>query len=592
MTAAPGQAPPDPWAEACLAAMLLAVDPAGLGGAVLRARPGPARDDWLAMIDALMPAGAPRRKLPAHMGEDRLLGGLDLAATAKAARPVWRAGLLAQVDGGLLTVAMAERLAPTMAAHIAAALDRGRLTVERDGFGHRVDTRFAAVLLDEGIEDEAPAPALMDRLAFHLFLDGLPARGRAMPEADRAAIAEAAARLDALTHDDAAVEALIAAASALGVASLRAPLMALKAARALAALAGASAVRPGDVATAARLVLGPRATRVPMDPPPEEDAPAEPPPPDPRSDDSDPPEGDSETGELGERVLDAARAAIPKGLLESLLAGERVRRASAGGKAGAVTVSNKRGRPIGARRGAGGPGARLNVVETLRAAAPWQTLRRRETGAEAGPARLAVTRDDFRFNRYKHRAETVTIFLVDASGSAAFNRLAEAKGAVELLLADCYVRRDSVALIAFSGRGVELALAPTRSLARAKRQLAGLPGGGGTPLAGALEQGMALADAVRRKGQTPVLVLLSDGRANIARDGAPGRARAEADALAAARGLRGLGVSALAIDIAPRPRPFGQTLAREMGARYLALPYADAQGLSRAVRAVLPGLDA
>ena len=147
-----------------------------------------------------------------------------------------------------------------------------------------------------------------------------------------------------------------------------------------------------------------------------------------------------------------------------------------------------------------------NIVETLRAAAPWQRLRRRERGPRHGN-RSAADRGARR--RFSHHApassgrETTTIFVVDASGSAALHRLAEAKGAVELLLADCYVRRDQVALIAFRGRGAELLLPPTRSLARAKRSLAELPGGGGTPLAAAIDAAAALADAARRKGQTP-----------------------------------------------------------------------------------------
>ena len=82
-------------------------------------------------------------------------------------------------------------------------------------------------------------------------------------------------------------------------------------------------------------------------------------------------------------------------------------------------------------------------------------------------------------------------------------RLAEVKGAIELLLVDCYVRRDSVALIAFRGKTAELVLPPTRSLARAKRVLAGLPGGGGTPIASGLEAALALADRVRRHWNQP-----------------------------------------------------------------------------------------
>ena len=176
------------------------------------------------------------------------------------------------------------------------------------------------------------------------------------------------------------------------------------------------------------------------------------------------------------------------------------------------------------------------------------------------------------------------MFVVDASGSSALNRLAEAKGAVELLLAECYVRRDRVAVLAFRGAGVELLLPPTRSLARAKRCLAALPGGGGTPLAHAIEAAGQLADQVSRRGEAPVLVLLTDGRANIARDGTPGRARATEDALTAARALRPAGASALLLDTSPQPQPSAQTLADAMGAAYLPLPHAGAAGMAQVVR--------
>ena len=182
-------------------------------------------------------------------------------------------------------------------------------------------------------------------------------------------------------------------------------------------------------------------------------------------------------------------------------------------------------------------------------------------------------------------AQTTTLFVVDASGSSALNRLAEAKGAVELLLADCYVRRDRVAVIAFRGKGADLLLPPTRSLARAKRSLAGLPGGGGTPLAAAIDAARELADQISRHGETPIVVLLTDGRGNIARDGGTGRVRAGQDALAAARQMRLAGVAALLLDTSPQPQPSARLLAQEMGATYLPLPYAGAQLLSQAVRA-------
>jgi magnesium chelatase subunit D len=233
-------------------------------------------------------------------------------------------------------------------------------------------------------------------------------------------------------------------------------------------------------------------------------------------------------------------------------------------------------------------GARLSVVETLRAAAPWQPIRRRERQSDREEARIEVRRDDFRVRRYKQRAQTTTIFVVDASGSSALHRLAEAKGAVELLLAECYVRRDQVALIAFRGTDAELLLPPTRSLVRAKRSLAGLPGGGGTPLAAGIDAARALAEGVTRRGGFAAMVLLTDGRANVARDGTQGRPQAEADALASARALRVARVRSLLVDTSPRPQAAAEQLAREMGAVYLALPHADARALSRSVAAVLP----
>jgi magnesium chelatase subunit D len=201
--------------------------------------------------------------------------------------------------------------------------------------------------------------------------------------------------------------------------------------------------------------------------------------------------------------------------------------------------------------------------------------------------RIHVRREDFHINRFKERAETTTIFVVDASGSSALHRLAEAKGAVELLLADCYIRRDRVAVIGFRGRSAELLLPPTRSLVRAKRSLAGLPGGGGTPLAAAIDAAIALADAARRRGETPTVVLLTDARANVSRDGTPGREQAARDALAAARLLRATGCLALLVDTSPQPQPQARQFSAEMGARYLALPYADAATLSSAVQATM-----
>jgi magnesium chelatase subunit D len=412
---------------------------------------------------------------------------------------------------------------------------------------------------------------------------------------------------------------------ALGIESIRAPLLALRAARAAATLDGRRQVEQTDLALAARLVLGPRATCLPPVEPPQPQPDSEPPPP---LDDT---ASDAESAgdrPLADVVLEAALATLPPDLLARLsaMSGGRIR-SRAAGRAGQIQASLRRGRPIGTRQGELRSGTRLHVMETLKAAAPWQKLRRqagREGAASGGPGRtppnaarpldtamtirgappspandpppslatgsplpnrIEVRRDDFRIVRFRQRTETTTVFAVDASGSAALHRLGEAKGAVELLLADCYVRRDQVALIAFRGREASLLLPPTGSLVRAKRCLAALPGGGATPLAAGIDAATALADTIRRRGRTPVITLLTDGRANIGRDGTGGRPLGEAEALESARRLRTTGIAALLVDTSPRPNPFASRLAEAMGARYVPLPYADASALSRAVRA-------
>ncbi len=602
-----GSAPvPSAGTSQVLVAALFAVDPIGLGGVVLRSSAGDARDAWLAALTALLPLEQRQRRIPLHINDDRLLGGLDLAATLRVGAPVAMRGLLAEADGGIVVVAMAERVTASTAAALAAVMDAHQVIVERHGIGTRHPSRLGVVALDEGIGDDEQVPArLRDRLAFHVALDPRP---RFAPVAEgmlaisRADIVAARARLANVHLTDEQVESLCAASLALGVDSPRATLFACRAARAMAALDGRLDVSAEDASIAAALVLAPRATQVPAAPsaddvaeqnasdptelaPTRDGTPPEPPV------DSDTPADDSaepsQANAVDDVVLEAALAAIPPGLLASIALGRaKERRHGAAGRVGAAKMAQQRGRPMGVRRASLQGGARLNLIETLRTAAPWQALRREEA-ARAGQAqvdRIHVRQEDFRLWRFKQRSETTTIFVVDASGSAALHRLAETKGAVELLLADCYVRRDSVAVIAFRGAGAELLLPPTRSLVRAKRGLAGLPGGGGTPLAAGIAAAGTLADAVRRKGATPVVVLLTDGRANIARDGSPGRIKASEDSHAAARQLRLLEVAALLLDTSPQAQEPARLLADAMGARYLPLPYAGAAAMSEAVR--------
>lgn len=201
--------------------------------------------------------------------------------------------------------------------------------------------------------------------------------------------------------------------------------------------------------------------------------------------------------------------------------------------------------------------------------------------------RLEIRQSDLRLKRYQETSDRVLICAVDASGSSAFARLAEAKGAIELLLAQAYARRDHVALIAFRGTSAELLLPPTRSLVQTKRRLAALPGGGGTPLAAGLKMAFELAGQTRARGMTPTVALLTDGRGNIALDGTANRNAAEQDALRLSRALRMANIPALVIDIAMRPQAALKRMADTLDARYLALPRADAHRLTAVLQAAL-----
>jgi len=589
----------DVWDEACLVGALVAIDPVGLGGVSVRGGAGPARDRWLAEFKQSLPSDAPVRRAPLNIADDRLLGGLDLAASLSMGRAVAQRGLLVDCDGGVLILAMAERLETGVAGRIAAVLDSSEVIIEREGLTQRWPACFGVVALDEGLEpDERPPAALLERLAFRIDLKGVRPQTAVDDLRDAEDLADARRTLAAQpSAPDWVVEALCTAAAKCGVSSPRGSLLALRAAAAHAALNGRLEIAVDDLAAAARLVLAPRATRSP-----DQDASPEPQSePEPESSleseqSANPPEAPSETpgadSDLSKATppSDIAVAAVQAALPQDLLAGAvlAVPARSAPSRArgeGAGVMSARRGRPKVSRPGVLRPGDRLDLPQTLRTAAPWQRLRRQALGPsdDLTPAndatRIRVRPEDFRIRRFLQPSESTTIFVVDASGSAALNRLGEAKGAVELLLAKAYVLRTRVALIAFAGVDAQVLLAPTRSLTRAKRQLSDLVGGGGTPLASAIDAALALALSERAKDRAPRLVFLTDGRANLGRGGAPGRPVAEAQALEAAAQVRSAGVASIFMDTSPRPQPNGNRYAVAMGGLYAPLPYVDASAV-------------
>jgi magnesium chelatase subunit D len=561
--------------------------------------------------------------MPIGISDENLIGGVDLDQTLRTGKAVLRQGLLAQCDQQLLLMPMAERVEVGAVAKVVSALDNGFISIERDGQSRRIESHFGVVALDEGIEDdEHPNEKIRQRAAFLLNLDIL--GWRDLPETDDDFVPDAQSLQDArenfsnVTVSEDSLNALVGVAEQLGVISIRALNLAINTAKCLAAFDSEDEVTSLHLQRAIALVLSPRATRMPQSAPPEEeelpsesdDEPEneqdpidqEPPPPPPETspedqkqeeeqeqeDEDQEPESNAETPQaLEDEILEAAQAAIPADLLARLadLADLKTPKGM-GGKTGAVKVGRMRGRPLGNMPGMPEGGKTLSIIDTLRAAVPWQRVRRAEmmaAGKTIPLGKIMIRKEDFRIKRYQERTQTLTMFIVDASGSSAMHRLAEAKGAVELLLAECYIRRDQVAVMSFRGSTAELILAPTRSLVKAKRALSGLPGGGGTPLARAIDESFEVASTSMRKGLTPALVFLTDGRANIAKDGSPGRPKAMEDAQQSARAASYYSFKSLWIDTSPQARDEGKAMAALLGSMYLPLPNAGANEVSQAI---------
>jgi len=594
------------WDDALWAAAALSVDPSGLRGIWLRAPHGPVRDRWLSELTRLHPL---LRRLPGHADSERLLGGLDLGATLNAGRAIYQPGLLLQTTPTVLLLPMAERLPDDTAAILGQVLDQGQVTLGSSGVSQ--DTFIGVAALDEALEDEPPlAGGLQERLGIWLDLRHL---GRAGGESEETRfVMDALAELDmsALrTHalqmpiSDAQVSAMCQTAMALGVDSLRAPMAAIKLAKIMAALRGNDEVEDEDLGRAARLVITPRATRLPPPPeqsqqeppppePPEQDSPPNEPPPEDSSKDNEPDPDEQQEPEfdpqhMAELMLEAALASLPADVLAQLASHKQQSVSGRGqGRSGERKMSFLRGTPMPPRPGNPRQGARLHVLATLNAAVPRQKLRRIPASSKA---RIAIRTEDFHVHRYAENSPTCLIFAIDASGSAALHRLAEAKGAVELLLTQSYARRDQVCVIGFRGTSAEVLLPPTKSLVRAKRSLAGLPGGGGTPLAKAIEQSLQVALSEKRLGHSPSLVMLSDGRPNVGLQGQGGRAQALEDALTLARRWRSHALPAIWLDTSARPDAQAQQLALEMGARYVPLPLASGSRMAQAIQTVQSG---
>lgn len=583
------------WFDSLLAAACMAVAPQAVKGIQVRATAGPLRDFWLGYYTKLV--RAPVQKIPCTVDEERLLGGIDIAASLTLGKPTKQAGLLYSSKNQTLILAMAERLQQRSAALIAQAL-------ETEDFG--------AIAFDESAnDDEAIAICLDEKLPVVLTLDGISridfeaiSSGSDSNANDLPLAAIDLARLtyQRVTYDEADVNALCSAAIALGVDSMRAPIAALTMAKIHAALQGRNAIEEDDLSFAVRVVIAPRATQIPSEP--QEEDPSEAPldtgsesqdnqteqqnKDSVDSEENSPPlPSEDEVSQLQELILQAALASIPKDLLASLQNSGKAAKVRSAGNSGAIQRGGQRGRSAGIFRKKPDAQAKIHLLHTLRASIVWQKIRKQQALAQDKPTehrKIIIRKDDFRYQKIEQKAKSTIVFAIDASGSSALHRLAEAKGAIELLLVQCYVRRDQVAVIAFRGNTAVVILPPTRSLTRAKRSLAGLPGGGGTPLASAIDSLTVLTKIIHKRGETPFVVLLTDGRANVSRTGAGGRAQAQEDAQQAAKEFFANNVSAIVLDTSPQPHYLAQGLAKDMGATYMPLPFAGAQAISSIVQ--------
>jgi magnesium chelatase subunit D len=573
------------WFDANLIAILLAINPKGLKGVTVKSQFGPVREAWLSYLKQLTSScGMQVLKAPANISAEQLIGALDVEASLQAGSLVMSKGLLERVHGKLLLLPMVERMDLQAIALISQALD------EKNAF--EKSTHFGVIAFDESDSvDESISPRLLDRLAFELYLDQLSlADIKESLEVNAEDVEEARKLLPSVTCSDEYLEVMTKAGFSLGVSSFRANHFALEVAKTLAALRGLVEVSQDEVIDAARLVYTPskRAFIPPEmdqsedqshedrnDQDPEnqqEDSQS-----DPESPDEIKQEQPSEQ-ELEDIIVQAVKASIPPKLLrqskDMMRAGKSAAHVS--GKSGSIQKNFLSGRPLGARKGRPTDGKRLDILKSIRAAIPWQRLRKGmlvNSQANQPHSRIDFRAEDLHIKQYLRRRGTVTIFLVDASGSSATQRLAEAKGALEELLAQCYIRRDEVAMLSMRGAKAEVVLPPTRSLARAKRNLAALPGGGGTPLASGFRAANEMAISLQRKGLTPIIVIMSDGKANVNLQGVGGRGGAHADALTAAKELRLKNHRVLFVDTSPQPEILAQELSGTMAAQYFPLPF-------------------
>ena len=457
-------------------------------------------------------------------------------------------------------------------------MQKGLATFLRDKIKSNKDKFFIA--LDESEGSDVSGADLSDYLIFSINLDGTRYKDLKKVTINRKKISEARNNLATVEVNKRELDYLIASSEMFSISNMHTIFCTLKVAKAICAYKGEKRVSREDINLAISLSMIHKAKQIPEFQQEEKAKSAE----NERLRDND--ESKANNSELNSEdkkmLIDALKIFLPNNLIESLLS-KNSQTISVTESAGSGERNNNfsAGRPIPSISRKYSSDKRIDLMGTLTRAIPWQKLR---SSSVTKNRKIIIYPQDIMIKRFEKQSERLLIFLVDASGSNAIGRLAEAKGAIEILLSDAYAKRDNVALISFSGLKADPLLLPTKSLVTAKKKLSSLPGGGATPLAKGLLEAFKMADAARSRSIKPIIILLSDGRGNITLDGLGDRVKAIEDTTYIASLIKRNAINNIFIDTSRRKTPMADELARELNGHYFQLPMANSSSISKAVQ--------